>query len=164
MSLEYFTIMNKAIVIFACIFSMCVKPPEHVAVSDKSVEAFAQTIKESNLSVLAVGGFYLHSKVEKLYLDLKYKGTLSKDEAKQKLTSYVKGMVEHINHDPALLPHLIKESFDYADISISLGYTSLEGKSSQVHLYNNEIVFSTYHSHNNSLEKDFTEPFFGQEI
>ncbi len=156
--------MNKVIVIFACIFSMCVKPPEHVAVSDKSIEAFADTIKESNLSVLAVGGFYLQNKVEKLYLDLEYKGTLTKDEAKQKLTSYVTGMVKHINHDSELLPHLIKESFDYGDISISLGYTSLERKSSQVHLYNNEIVFSTYHSKDNSLEKDYSEPFVKQEV
>lgn|GEM_PF-3072806 len=159
MKVEYFAVMNKVILIFACIFSMCVKPPEHVAVSDKSIKDFAATIQESNLSVLAVGGFYLQNKVEKLYLDLKYKGTLTKEEAKQKLISYVRGMVQHINHDKALLPHLIKESFDYEDISISLGYTSFEGKPSQVHVYNNEIVFSTYHSHDNSLEKDCTEPF-----
>ena len=150
--------MSKAILIFACIFSMCVKPPQHVAVSDKSVEVFANTIKDESIKVLSIGGFYLHNLVEKLYLDLEYKGVLSDIAAEQRLLSYVKGLLTHINQDESLRVFLVKEQFSVDDISVSLSFISEKKKSCQVHLYNNEVIFSTYNKETNQLSKDYSIP------
>ncbi len=150
--------MSKAIVIFACIFSMCVKPPEHVAVSDKSVAAYANSIRSENVNVLSIGGFYFQSLVEKLYLDLEYKGVLSDYVAKKMITSYVKGLLTHINQDASLKGFLVKERFYEEDISVSLSFTSEEGKSSQVHIHNHEVIFSTYNGETNQLIKNYSAP------
>jgi hypothetical protein len=152
--------MSKWIAIFACIFSMCVKPPAHVSVSDKSIETFAKTISSSSTKVLSIGGFYFQNKVENLYLDLEYTGTMSKQASKEVLINYIKGMVCHINQDQNLKPYLIKEAFDENDISVSLSYTDLEGRAAQVHLYNGEIIFSLYDKTKNQLEKTDSAPFF----
>lgn len=149
--------MDKMIFILACIFSMCVKPPEHVAVSDKSVEHFAEGIKSDKLEVLAIGGFYENKKVENLYLDLEYKGVMSAKRARGHLIKYVRGMLSHINSDEDLSPFLIKEKFTSNDISLSLAYTSEEGVSSQVHIYEGKIIFSTYDKKTNQLNKTHTE-------
>ncbi|MCH9617125.1 MAG: hypothetical protein SP4CHLAM5_04770 [Chlamydiia bacterium] len=151
--------MSKFICIFACIFSMCVKQPAHVTAGDRTVEMYAETIKENDLKVLAVGGFYFKNKVEKLYLDLEYKSVLSDEDAHQKLTSYISGLVFSINKDLLLRPHLIKESFSQEDVSVSLSYLSEAGETLQVHLYNGEIVFSLYEGANNLLIKKRSVPF-----
>jgi hypothetical protein len=155
----YFRIMSKSILIFACIFSMCVKQPAHVTAGDRTVEMYAETIKEDSLKVLAIGGFYFENKVEKLYLDLEYKSVLSDEAATKKLTSYISGLLFTINKDSLLRPYLIKESFSEEDVSISLAYLSEAGDTLQVHLYNGEIVFSLYKGANNLLVKIRTVPF-----
>ncbi|MCH9624230.1 MAG: hypothetical protein S4CHLAM27_06080 [Chlamydiia bacterium] len=138
---------------------MCVKQPAHVTAGDRTVEMYAETIKENDLKVLAVGGFYFKNKVEKLYLDLEYKSVLSDEDAHQKLTSYISGLVFSINKDLLLRPHLIKESFSQEDVSVSLSYLSEAGETLQVHLYNGEIVFSLYEGANNLLIKKRSVPF-----
>jgi len=149
--------MERMILVFACIFSMCVKAPEHVRVSDKSVESFAETIKTDDLQVLAIGGFYQDKKVESLYLDLDYKKPLTSKLAKVRLMQYVRGMLSHVNKDDELRPFLIKNRLSSKDISLSLGYTSEKGISSQVHLYEGKIVFSTYDKKTNQLNKTHSE-------
>ena len=151
--------MSRAILIFACIFSMCVKPPAYVSVSDKSVEAYASTISSKSLKVLSIGGFYLDEKVERLYLDLEFKGVLTKKEALKRLTKYVRGMLSHINSDKELRPYLIKRRFAVRDISISLSYVGMQGKSSQIHVENGDVVYSIYDKKTNSLERIQTRPF-----
>lgn len=150
---SYFNFMVKYICIFACIFSMCVKPPAHVAISDKSVHTFAKSILNKEMKVLAVGGFYLEKKVENLYLDLEYLGYLPKEKAQSILVETIDGLLLHINNDVELLPYLIKDRFSTDDISVSLSYLSKEGDPLQVHLYNGEIIFSRYNLQDNSLEK-----------
>ncbi len=138
---------------------MCVKPPAHVSVSDKSIENFATTISSDTTKILSIGGFYFQNKVENLYLDMEYKGVLKEDEAKELLVNYVKGMIDHINKDESLKPYLIKELFDERDVSISLSYSSAQGEASQVHLYNGEIVFSIYDKANNALKRIYALPY-----
>lgn len=151
--------MNKLILVFACAFSTCVKPPEHVSVSDKSVEVYAESIVTPSIKVLSIGGFYFKDKVEKLYLDLEYKGVLSSDQAQGQIVAYVTGMLQHINQDKVLSPFLIKEMFDLNDVSVSLAYSSEGGVSSQVHVEDGNIIFSTYEKSTNSLKQNKALPF-----
>lgn len=150
--------MTKAIVLFACIFSMCVKPPKYVAVSDKSVEVYSQTITNKELKVLSIGGFYKEKKVEKLYLDLEYKGVLSDKNAEEKIITVFQGLLEHVNKDSSLKEFLIENPFSKKDLSVTLSYTSEKGRASQVHIYEDEVVFSTYNKTTNELIKDYTIP------
>lgn len=145
--------MLKYVCIIACIFSMCVKPPVHVEVSDKSVTAYAKTLEGEHMKILSVGGFYVAQKVENLYLDLEHLGTLSDEEALATLESAVSGLLAHINADEQVLPYLIKDQFSTKDVSVSLSYQSKRGEPLQVHLYEGEIVFSRYNPADNSLEK-----------
>ncbi|MCH9811822.1 hypothetical protein K0U07_03550 [bacterium] len=145
--------MIKNLYIFACIFSMFVKPPAHVAVSDKSVTTFAKTLEGEKIKILSVGGFYLGQRVEKLYLDLEYSGAFSDEKAKSTLEKAIFGLLAHVNADEEVLPYLIKEKFSTEDISVSLSYHSDKGDPLQVHLYEGEIIFSRYHPADNSLEK-----------
>ncbi|MCH9621400.1 MAG: hypothetical protein S4CHLAM20_08200 [Chlamydiia bacterium] len=149
--------MAKFIIIFACAFATCAKPPEHVQVSDKSVEFFVESIKTKDLVVLAIGGFYENKKVENLYLDLEYQGEMSSKFAKIKLLKIARGMLAHINRDEQLRPFLIKKRFSSKDISVSLAYTSKEGVSSQVHVYEGKVIFSTYDKTTNQLTKVHSE-------
>ena len=151
--------MGKLILVFACIFNIFAKVPEHVQVSDSNVEAFASTIKSEQLLVLSVGGFYESKKVENLYLDLEYKGVLSQKIARGKLIKYVRGMLSHINADKKLQPFLTKDKFTSRDISLSLAYLDENKVSSQVHIYEGEIIFSTYDKMTNKLTKTHREPF-----
>ena len=151
--------MGKLFLVFACIFNIFAKVPEHVQVSDRNVEAFADTIKNKDLLVLSVGGFYESKKVENLYLDLEYKGVLSQKIARGKLIRYVRGMLSHINADAELKPFLIKDKFTSRDISLSLAYLDSDGISSQVHIYDGEIIFSTYDKMTNKLTKTHREAF-----
>ena len=151
--------MSKSILVFACIFSMCVKAPAHVAAGDKSVNAYTQTIQEKDLKILAVGGFYYQNKVENLYLDLEYRGALTEEMAREKLISHITGLLSYINQDSVLRPYLIKERFSTDDISVSLAYFSESGDTLQVHLYKGEIIFSLYDGEHNSLIKMKSIPF-----
>jgi hypothetical protein len=150
--------MSKAILIFACIFSMCVKPPEYVAVSDKSVEVYAKSILRDGMKILSIGGFYHKSLVEKLYLDLDYQGVLSDEAANKMIGGYVKGLLTHINQDQSLKRFLIKSEFSENDISVSLSFISEQGKQSQVHVYNHKVIFSTYNKETNQLIEDRSIP------
>ena len=150
---EYVWDMIKYAALFACIFAMCVKPPAHVEVSDKSVTTFAKTLESDKMKILSIGGFYLGQKVENLYLDLEYKGTLSEDVAETTLKRAIFGLVAHVNADEEVRPFLLKDIFSTDDVSVSLSYLSEKGEPLQVHLYNGEIVFSRYHPTDNSLEK-----------
>ena len=151
--------MNKSMLVFACIFSMCVKPPAHVSVSDKSVKNYSESIAEKRLKVLSIGGHYINDRVENLYLDLEYDGILNEKTAKLKLTKYIAGLLDHVNNDDKLYPYLVKETFNSYDISISLSYTSTDHKNSQVHLENGNIIFSVYNKKNNSLEEYDSLPY-----
>lgn len=145
-------------ILVSCIFSMCAKPPEHVAKSDASIKSFSESLTNEHWKVLSLGGFYLDNKVESLYLDLQYDGVMKNSEAEKLLSTYIRSMIRHINRDSELTPFLVKKRFSVKDISISIAYMDAEGKSAQMHLYEGQIVHSLYNKKKNTLEKIYSKP------
>ncbi len=142
-------LMLKMTLVIACIFSGCAKAPPYVRATDVTMKQYCTIVAaQYHIKSLGFGGFFEHDKINGFYADFESSRNLSKEEAKDLLTSLVTVCVKQVNHDGSLAKHFAKTPITYENISISIGFVGDDRvpyhELSQIHLFESKIFYSTY--------------------
>ena len=151
--------------IVACIFSSCARAPEHVRKCDEVGKGFAKEMqKEEGFSLLGVGGIYGKTTVDQLYVDFEVDKEVSLEEARALLQKTATQFIDYINKNKAFSIYLTRSPVSIKEISVSVAFVdkdrSPRKEIAQVHLYNQEISFSTYHKEDKQYLSIEKESFF----
>lgn len=138
----------RAALVVSCIFSACAKPPDHVREALRVSESVSDSLQARyGFASLGSGGDF-QSKVMGFYADFETMGIYNKDEAKEMLVKCVDEYIESVNQDEGVRSYLAVYPITSQQVSVSIAFVDEKRKPrdelSQIHLYNDEIYYSTY--------------------
>ncbi len=139
----------KPLIILCCIFSFFSSKPDYVVSSKKATKDVSQVLeKQYDVSLLNGGGYYKGEKVAMLYMDLKSRASMTKNEAQKVVVSCIYTFLKQANANLKLKKHLLKNELSKNDISLSMifynKHNQIDPDLAKVEYRQGDLIFFCY--------------------